>query len=131
MKSTRVVLAVVVALVVGGAAGWAARSRYDERVLEQVALAHDLERVATSASGLGALAADAPEKLDRLLWRGLETGLARAEERVRAGIRLPDGLAAPNLMEGIRRAEVLAERSDLPDLAGRLAELRASLGGAS
>src|SRR5687768_9347016 len=121
MRKLAAVLFVVAIAVVSYFTGYARA----EREAETLVLAHSLEKTALCANGLNTLAPSQQEATGKLLDQQLRSAVEVAERLTRSGATLK--IAAPSLVDGVRRARLYAERVGDSELSQRLATLYATL----
>ena len=103
----------------------AGHRRASRQSAEAVALAHALEKTALCANGLNLLADGRQDRTARLLASQLRSAVQSAQEHRRAAAEVP--FEIPNLLDGVRRARVYAERSGDVQLARELSLLHREL----
>lgn len=117
MKKAIAVIAVIIVCGASYAAGyWEARRESDA-----LALAHSLEKTALCANGLNTLAQKRQHVTGRLLDQQLRSAVETAEKLSGAGVTID--MAIPDLLDGIRRARVYAQRVGDDELSKRLTAL--------
>jgi hypothetical protein len=122
MRKLAAVLIVVAIGVVSYLTGYARA----EREAETLVLAHSLEKTALCANGLNTLAGRRQEVTRKLLDHQLRSAVDVAERLTRSGTTL-NTIAAPSLVDGVRRARVYADRVGDSTLSKRLESLYAKL----
>jgi hypothetical protein len=127
--STKGYLGLAAGFVLAFVAGWYAHARLEEISLRQVVLARSLERITYAAGALSFIGAEQPERLEKLLRRGLTEALEAAERQLADGTRLPHDYDFPSLLAGIDRACSAAELSGDAETSARLKALRSVIFG--
>ena len=88
MKPRLLVGAVLLAILVGAAAGWWLRSRQAETEMSLAELAHHLERIGLCVSILGMKEAELSEKTRRVLEHCLASSLSPANDLLSSGVEI-------------------------------------------
>ena len=113
MKPRQLVGALLLAILVGAAAGWWLRSRQAETEMSSVCLAHYLEKIGLCAGILGMKEAELSDKTRRVLEHCLASSLSPANELLSSGVLID--MSIPNLREGARRAMVYASEGSVSE----------------
>ena len=115
----------ILVLVIATAVSYEAGHRRASRQSAEVALAHALEKTALCANGLNLLADGRQDTTARLLASQLRSAVQSAHEHRKAAADVP--FEIPNLLDGVRRARVYAERTGDVQLARELSLLQKEL----
>ncbi len=118
-------LLVVIGIVVVAAGAYAAGYTKAMREHRLTSLAQALATTTLTANTLNSLAADRQPLATKLLVWHLRSSITEAERAVAAGGDVP--VSIPNLVDGLRRANVYAERIGDAELSRRLTALHARL----
>jgi hypothetical protein len=115
---------VVILVALGGLSGFAAGRWSSHRDANALTLARDLETISLCANGLNTLDTS-PVRTTRLLDHRLRTAVAAAAERSASSADF--SLPAPNLVDGLRRARMYAERKGDKKFAAEIAQLQMTI----
>ena len=122
-------LVVTCAAIGGYALGWITCSRTDRGLLATQALTHELVITHFAASALLTLQEGHPDRLEKLLWHRVSSGVDQLERQRASGTRLsrlPES-SSQSLLSSLDRVQRAASGAGQSELVTRIESLRAGL----